>query len=57
MDKENYAITEIVAKIAAVREKRAVSRAEFKNDEEVFDEKVERVTVGNREWTVRSVIL
>ena len=52
MDEENDVITEIVAKIAAVREKRAAIRAENKKDREAFDDKVERVADGHRKWTL-----
>ena len=52
MDEENNAITEIVTKIAAVKEKRAAIGAENKNDGEALDEKVEKVAVGNRKWAI-----
>ena len=47
MDKENDAITEIIAKIAVVKEKKAAIRAEYKRED-----KVERVPDGNRGWTI-----
>ena len=51
IEEDNDAINEIVVKIAAIREKRAAIRAEYRKDGEAFDEKVERVSGGNKGGT------